>query len=471
MTKSTLLSVWIALSAIIVGLGVAGSTDAAQPENTFRLPPYQKVMLDNGLTVCLMEQHKVPLVYISLALPAGAIYDGSRYGLASLTAESLLFGTEKLTKTQIEERLDFIGASYRATASKDSAQVFMSFVNTDQKTVFPILKEIVCRPTFDANEIDKRKKQLLVELQRDKESPADVIQSYFDRFLFQDHVYGNPVSGTVSSVSSFTDQDVKAFYLGHYHPSGSVLAIVGDFNSPAMQREIAELFRDWKTSGTAPSVTNPPASAIARSRVLLVNKDDATETQFLIGGPGVQRNNPDYVEIQVVNTILGGRFTSWLNDELRVNRGLTYGAGSGFAMYKRTGTFAISSFTATKNTEEAIAVSLQVLDRLHKQGIDEATLSSAKNYINGQFPPKYETAGSLASLLTDMYVYGFDESFINDFQRRVRDVTVEKAKRIVETYFPKDNLQYVLIGKAAEIRKAATKFAEVTEKDIKSDGF
>jgi zinc protease len=466
MTRSALLSAIIVLSTALIGVA-----NAAQAENTFKLPPCQKVVLDNGLTVYLMEQHDVPLVYVSLAFPAGAINDGPRYGLASLTAESLLFGAGNLTKTQMEERLDFIGASYGAGASKDSAQLFLSFVNADRKTVLPILKDIVCHPTFDANEIDKRKKQLLVELQQDKESPADVIQSYFHRFLFQDNVYGNPVSGIPSSVSSFTDKDVKAFYQAHYLPSGSVLAVVGDFDTPAMQQEITALFRDWKTTGTVPSVTAPPASGIAKSRVLLVNKDDATETQFIIGGPGVPRNNPDYVEIQVVNTILGGRFTSWLNDELRINRGLTYGARSGFGMYKRAGTFVISTYTKTESTEEAITVAMDVLNRLHKQGIDETTLTSAKNYVNGQFPPRYETGGSLAGLLTDMYVYGFDESFINDFQKRVQGMTVEKAKQIVAKYFPKDNLQYVLIGKASEIRKAATRLGEVTEKEIKSEGF
>ncbi len=463
MIRSALLSAAILLSPLLLG--------AAQAQNTFQLPPYQKVVLDNGLTVYLMEQHEVPLVYVSLVFPAGAIYDGAQYGLASLTAESLLFGAGAMTKTQIEERLDFIGASYGSGASKDSAQLSMSFVNTDARTVLPILKDVVCHPTFDANEIEKRKKQLLVELQQDKEAPARVVQSYFQRFLFQDNPYGNPISGIPSTVSRFTDEDVKRLYRSHYSPNGSALAIVGDFNTPAMQKEIAELFRDWKPFALTHPMKDPPTFNTAKSRVLLVNKDDATETQFIIGGPGVPRSNPDYVEIQVVNTILGGRFTSWLNDELRINRGLTYGARSGFGMFKQTGTFVISTYTRTASTDEAITVALQVLDRLHQQGIDEATLTSAKNYVNGQFPPRYETAGSLASLLTDMYVYGFDESFINDFQKRVQAMTVEKARQIVTRYFPKDNLQYVLIGKASEIRQVATRLGAVTEKEIRSEGF
>jgi predicted Zn-dependent peptidase len=208
-----------------------------------------------------------------------------------------------------------------------------------------------------------------------------------------------------------------------------------------------------------------------KNRVLLINKADATETRFLIGGPGIQRSNPDFVAIQVVNTILGGRFTSWLNDELRVNRGLTYGARSFFNPYRQAGAFAMYSFTRTEKTIEALDVTLEVLNRLHQQGIDAATLHSAQNYVKGQFPPRYETSGDLAALLTDMFLYNFDQAFINDFQQKVDELTPEKINTIVQKYFPQNNLQFVLIGKADEIREAVRKYGELTEKEISSDGF
>jgi predicted Zn-dependent peptidase len=148
---------------------------------------------------------------------------------------------------------------------------------------------------------------------------------------------------------------------------------------------------------------------------------------------------------------------------------LTYGARSGFSPLKNGGTFSISTFTATKNTEAAIDKALEVFDRLHKGGIDEKTLTSAKNYVKGQFPPNYETSGQLASLLTTMFWYGFDESFINNFQKNVDDLTVEKARQIIAQYFPKGNLQFVLVGKGEDIRKIAAKYGKVTEVSIKED--
>ncbi|MDP2364700.1 MAG: insulinase family protein, partial [Ignavibacteria bacterium] len=192
---------------------------------------------------------------------------------------------------------------------------------------------------------------------------------------------------------------------------------------------------------------------------------------FMIGGFGVPMSNPDQIQIDVINTILGGRFTSWLNDELRVNAGYTYGARSRFASYKTAGTFYISTFTATKNTEPAIDLALKTYNRLFEKGIDEATLKSAKNYVKGQFPPDYETASSLAGFLTQKYIYGLDDSYINDFEKSVDGMTVEKANEIIKKYFPKDNLQFVLIGKANDIREIAKKYGKVIEKNISEDGF
>ncbi|HSP88738.1 MAG TPA: insulinase family protein, partial [Ignavibacteriaceae bacterium] len=155
----------------------------------------------------------------------------------------------------------------------------------------------------------------------------------------------------------------------------------------------------------------------------------------------------------------------------RINSGLSYGAGSYFSSNKNSGTFIISSFTETSTTEEAIDMALKVLDSLHTNGLDEEMLNSAKNYLKGQFPPDYETSQDLASLLVRMFFYNISDSFINDFEKNVDSLTIEKANEIIKTYFPKENLQFVLIGKSSELRDKVTKYGELTEKDINDIGF
>jgi len=457
-----------------IGLLVSGLTltMAAVSQTAFKLPAYEKYQLPNGLTVYLMEQHEVPLISFSAILPAGAINDADKHGLASLTAAGLQYGTRSYTKAQIEEQLDYIGADLNTRATKEFTAISAKFATKDIDKALPIIGEVMSAPTFPATEFEKEKTRTLALLEQDKQSPRRVIGSYWDHFIYGDQAYGNSISGSPASVGKLTAADLKAFYQANYAPEGSAIAIAGDFDTKLMKLKLGRMFSTWKKSGIAQKASAPVAvAAPTEARVLLVNKEDARETTFYIGGLGIQRNNPDFVAIDVVNTLFGGRFTSMLNDELRVNSGLTYGASSRFAPLKNSGTFYITTFTANKTTAPTLEKAVEVLNKLHKDGIDEQSLASAKNYVKGQFPPGYETSGQLAGLLTQMFWYGFNESFINNFQANVDKLDLAGAKAIIAKYYPKDKLQFVMIGKAAEVKPIAQKYGKVTEKQIKEDGF
>jgi len=472
--KSSCMNVWMygcmqSCKHAIMMVVVLSSLSFAQ----FQLPEYEKYTLANGMTLYLMEQHEVPLIYVNSIFPAGAVWDGYQNGLAALTAEALLFGSKNYTKDQIEQTFDFLGADISSGAGKEDAQVSLSFHKKDFDKLFPVFVDIIKNPTFPQVEVDKRKQRWVAELEQDKESPRRVIGNYYNKLIYGDNPYGNPVNGTKKSISEITNDDLRAFFNFHYPLSLGCIAIVGDFNSDEMKAKIESFFPSSQKVDL-PDLPKDLTNAVVLpqgNRVLLVNKDDSRETTFLIGGKGVAWNNPDVVQIDVVNTILGGRFTSWLNAELRINSGLTYGAGSRFSHFRYNGSFYVSSFTATENTIEAIDKTLQVLERLHKEGINEETLSSAKNYMKGQFPPDYETPGQLSGLLTKMFFYGLDDSYINDFEKDVDEMTVEKANEIIAKYFPEDDLQFVLIGKAGDIKDAVSKYGKVTEKNIEEDSY
>lgn len=457
-TKYYIVLLWISL----LGLGASAQG--------YKLPPYQKFKLKNGLTVYLMEQKEVPIISVSVILPAGAIYDGEQSGLASLTATALKHGTRNYSKEKLDNELDYLGAGISSFASKESAGLSARMASKDKDKVLSLLKEVLLEPVFDSAEFAKEKRRVLLSLEQQKESPRSVIGAYFDKFLFGDHVYGNIVQGKISTVTPLSTADIRKFYTANYVPEGSAIAIAGDFNSAEMKSLVTRLFSGWKKGGKPqPNLAAAPVNKPGKQQVLLVNKDDAKETTFYIGAPGIPRNNPDFVAVDVINTLFGGRFTSMLNDELRVNTGLTYGASSRFSALKNGGSFVISTFTAGKTTEPAIDKALEVLDKLHKDGIDEKSLTSAKNYVKGQFPPRYETAGQLAGLMTQMFWYNFDESFINNFEKNVDGLTLDKAKEIIARYFPKDKLQFVLVGKSADIKKIAEKYGPVTEVQIKEE--
>jgi len=440
-------------------------------QDAFKLPDYTKFQLKNGLTIYLMEQHEVPLIQFRAVFPAGAIYDSKdQAGLASITADAMVLGSKNYTKSAIEENTEFVGASIFAGAGKENAFIASSFLKKDQQQILAILKDVVLNPTFPKDEIDKMLSRRLVEMDQMKESPRSVIGSYYNQFVFGEHPYGNAEVGTKNSIQKISEKAIVDFHKNHFVPSASAIAVVGDFNTKTMKAQLEDLFGAWK-GNSVPKVNLGAFPTTEKPRVLLVNKDDASETTFYIGGTGIARNNPDFVGIRVINTILGGRFTSWLNDELRVNSGLTYGARSSFNPYKVGGSFVISTFTANETTEQAIDLALETYNRLHTQGLDEAILSSAKDYVKGQFPPDYETNSALASLLTDMFVYNFDENYINTFTKQVDELSLAKSKELIAIYFPKDNFQFVLVGKASEIGELAKKYGDVKQVEITDDGF
>jgi zinc protease len=359
---------------------------AVMGHSAFKVPAYEKVKLSNGLTLYLMEQHEIPMISVSAIMPAGAIYDGEKHGLAAITAAGLKYGTKSYTKAQIEEQLDFVGADLSTNATKEYSSLSAKFAAKDADKVLPILNEVLTAPVFPVAEFNNEKERVLAALDQAKQSPRQVINSYWNQFIYGSHVYANSISGSPVTVGKLTAEDLKVFYKANYIPAHSAIAIVGDFKASVMKQRLTKLFGSWKNAGAEQgNLAAQLVAPVTEARVLLVNKDDARETTMLIGGPGIKRDNPDFVAIEVVNTLFGARFTSMLNDELRVNSGLTYGARSSFNPLKNSGTFTISTFTATKTTEPTIDKALEVLAKLHSKGLDEQSLASAKNYVKGLF--------------------------------------------------------------------------------------
>ncbi|MCL1090328.1 insulinase family protein [Shewanella profunda] len=465
------------MAALTLGtsLALAGCAATSAPKQvdtgSFAMPSYDKFVLDNGLTVYLMPQREVPLITLNAVVRAGAVNDTTA-GVAQMTATGLLLGAAGQSKADIEQQVDFLGASLVAEADKEGSYLSADFMAKDIDLMLGLFSAAMLTPDFDAAEFDKLKQRAIAGLQQDKESPRAVIGRYFDKLVFGAHPYGNATSGNSDSLEQVTVLQLHAFHKSYYQPTNTAITVVGDFDVAAMKAKLTQTFGQWKGSEKLlqPDL-NQGLPQLTEAKVLLVDKPDAIETTFVIGGLGISRDNPDYVGLTVVNTILGGRFTSWLNDELRVNAGLTYGARSGFSPYTDSGVFTISTFTKTETTQEAMDLALKTYARLWEKGVDQATLDSAKAYVKGQFPPKFETSGQLAGLLSGMYLYGFDDKFINEFQAKVDGLTLEETQRLVKTYFPQKDLQFVLIGNAAKIAPIAAKYGKVQTVDIKATGF
>jgi predicted Zn-dependent peptidase len=457
----------LALLAAVVVAAPLSAQDGA-----LKLPPYKKIALKNGLTLLLMEKHSVPIISFNLVVKAGSTFDpGGKEGAASLTAGLLRKGTASRSADQISTELDFIGGLLSAGADYDSTGGSAEFLKKDLSKGLDILADVILHPGFPQDEVTKLIKQRIDGIKSAKDRAQGVIGSYFNAYLFGSHPYGRPVGGTEKSLAAISREDVTGFYQTYYTPGNAMLAVCGDFNSAEMEKLLGEKFDSWQPR-QAPSASLPVSAPVEGKRLLLVNKPDSTQTYFRIGNTGISRTDPDRVLVGVINTLFGGRFTSMLNTELRVNSGLTYGAGSSFERRKLPGAFVISTYTSNKTTEKAIDLALDVLRRLHEKGITEEELKSAKNYIKGQFAPTIETTDQLAALMTQLEFYGLDKGEIDDYYARIDAMTLADSRRVIRQHFPLDNLVFALIGKADEIESIVRKYApKLDKKSIEDPGF
>lgn len=458
--------------SLAILLALHAVAPAAQENGGLKLPPYKKVKLKNGMTLLLMEQREVPIISFNYIIRAGSIADlAGKEGVASLTAGLLRKGTKTRSADQISAELDFIGGLLGAGSTYDYTNGTAEFIKKDINKGLELLADVLLNPTFPQDEVSKMLKQRIDGIKSAKDQAQGVIGTYYNAYLYGSHPYGRPTGGDEKSLAAITRDDVQKFYQAYYSPSSTIMAVVGDFDSAEMERMITDKFGAW-TAKAAPAIQLADPQPVAGKRLLLIDKPDSTQTFYQIGNIGINRTNADRVYIEVVNTLFGGRFTSMLNSELRINSGLTYGARSRFEERKVRGPFVISTFTRNEATEKAIDMTLDVLKRLHEKGITEEELKSAKNYIKGQFPPDIETTDQLAGLIAGLEFYGLDENEINSYYAKIDSMTVADARRVIKQHFPLDNLVFVLIGKADQIGAIAKKYAtKVDTKTITQQGF
>ncbi|HWZ42350.1 MAG TPA: pitrilysin family protein [Candidatus Saccharimonadales bacterium] len=456
---------------ITAALSMAG-TAGAQAAGTLKMPAYKKTRLKNGMTLLLMERHSVPLIGFQVIVRAGSAGDPEhKEGAAFMAASLLRKGTKTRNAEQFAAELDFIGGTFSSFANADSSEIAAEFVAKDAAKGLDLLSEALLHPAFPQDEFNKLLKQRIDGLKAAKDQAQGVIGAYYNAYLFGRHPYARPTTGDENSLAAITRDDAQKFYQAYYTPANTILAVAGDFSTADMEKMVAQKFEGW-AARPAPAISVPEPAPVTGKRLLLIDKPDSTQTYFRIGNIGITRTNPDRLYIEVVNTLFGGRFTSMINSELRIKSGLTYGASSFFDRRKVRGPFAIATFTKNATTIQAIDKTLEVLRSLHEKSVTAEDLQSAKNYILGQFPPTVETSQQLAGLMAELEFYGLDDREINDMTAKINAMTLADAKRIIQQYYPQENLVFVLIGKASEIGDAVKKYASKMEvRSINDPGF
>jgi predicted Zn-dependent peptidase len=455
------------LAAILVG------AVSQLPAQDVTLPPTTRVELDNGVVLLLNEKHDVPLIGLEAVLRGGAVADpADKNGLASLFAALLEKGAGERDSAAFAEAIDSVGGNLGTEAGREGIVISGNFLARDAALLVELLADMLRRPALDKQELDKLRERTINVLRAAKDSdPGELLPIYANAFLFGAHPYANPAGGSETSLAGIDHDDVLEYYEQQVGADRLIIAVSGDFDMAAMQALLSEAFAGWRpASARLPDIDAPQPDA--GGRVLLIDKPGATQTYFWMGNVGVARDFADRADLDIANTVFGGRFTSMLNTALRVESGLTYGAQSTLDRRQKPGSVAISSFTESGTTAEAVDMAIGVLAQLHDTGVPAAMVDSARNYVLGQFPTRLETAAQLASQFALLEAAQLPVGYINDYGSELLAVSAESVAAVIDDVYPqRDELVFVFIGDAAVIRDTVSKYGAVTEMSINEPHF
>lgn len=438
-------------------------TRAARASGRFVLPPALRRTMPSGLRLIAMEYHKLPLVYLDVVIGSGAARDpAGKEGVASLTAHLLRKGAAGRSAQEIARSVDFAGGSLSAAAERDGSRVTAEFLVKDLDLALTLLTDVLMRPTLADQETERLKGEIIGELMALRENPGPLASRRIMEVLYRDHPYGHAAPGSESTVASLSAEDPRRYHAAHYVPENSFVVAVGDFDAGDMLDRLEASFSTWPSSGWVAPEPVPGPSAPEGRLVYLVDKPDATQSQIRIGGIGIRRTDPDHVPVQVANTILGGGFTSRLVQEIRVKRGLSYGASSRFYPMRREGPFIIGTFSKNETTIDAVRVSLDVLGTFRKDGATFEELDKALRYMKGTFALEHQSPESLADALTDIAFHGLPEDYYDGYLDRIDAVGLDDVARAAREKFPFERAVVLVLGRAESILKDLETLGPVT---------
>ena len=416
------------------------------PPPPLKVPLIQKRTLSSGVPVWIVELHKVPVVHVSLVVKSGSGADPlGKYGIASLTAEMLDEGAGQRNALQIADAIDYLGASLSTSSTSDASYVDLHVPVARLGDALPIMADVALRASFPEAELQRVREELLASLLQAQDDPASLIQFAFPRLVFgPQHRYGTVSIGTMAAVKGFSVEDLRHFHAQHYVPSNAALIVTGDVTTASTMARLEAAFGAWK-GAPAPQTAVPPAPQLTTRQIYLIDKPGAAQSQIRIGWVGVPRSTPDYFALRVLNTILGGSFTSRLNQNLREEHGYAYGASSSFEMRRAAGPFYAAAGVQTDKTAEALTEFFKELDAIRKP-IPAEEIEKAKNYLALLLPRTFETTESLAGSLAQVFVYNLPADYYATYTDRIRAVTPADVQRAAERYIQPDKFAIVIVG-------------------------
>jgi len=424
-------------------------------ESDFHLPARQVFTLANGLEVSLVERHQVPLVFLGMILPGGLSAEPADLpGLASLTTDLLEEGAAGKSSREIAEALERLGAQFEAQAVNDAVLARMSLIRPRLSESLGLFADLLLRPDFPADEVERQRDLHLVDLVQSRDVPAWIAAQVARKVLFRDHPYGRSPMGTEAGLKAIRPEDVARWWRSQARPVGARLLVVGDIDRRTLEPMLRDLFGNWKGPSGDPAPVLPPAPVPDSPRIYLVDRPGAAQSVLVAALPGPARDTPDFPSLEVLEAALGGQFVSRLNLNLREDKGYTYGARAQFQYSRSAGALVATAPVETQVTVPALQEILRELDEVRgKRPVQGEELDYAINSLVNGYPRRFETLQKVASRYLDLILYGLPDQTLDRYPAMIRGVSSEDLRQVASRYLDLGRISIVVVGDASRIRK------------------
>ena len=419
-------------------------TPKANPK--FALPNIEKSKLSNGMEVWLVRQTELPIVSMNMVFKTGSTEDPQGLtGLNDVTSALLDEGTKTRSAVDISNQVQAIGAQLFTTANADSSAVRMLTLTKNFDTALDIFSDVIQNPEFPDAEVENYRKRLLVSLMQRRDNPAAIANLVYDKILYgETHPYGVTISE--KTAQAIKRDDMKNFHQAFYRPNNAVLIVVGDMDMKTLTPKLEAEFKDWK-AGDVSMIDLPDVPQRDNALIYLIDKPGAAQSVINIGHIGVERGSPDYFPLMVMNSMLGGQFSSRINMNLREDKGYTYGARSGFSFRRGAGPFTATAPVQTAVTKESVMEFLKELKGIRGEiPVTQQELEYNKQSLIRRFPAGFETVDQISSQLGNVVVYNLPETYFNDYITRINAVTLEDVNRVANKFITPDKMAIVIVG-------------------------
>ncbi len=434
---------------------------AAAPPLPFRFPPFLHRRLLPGVDLYAAHVPRAPMASVELILPRGGQSDpADARGLASLTADLLDEGSARRSGPDLAAWVERLGGSLSATADWDASYVACTLLAEHLDDALALLAEVVLEPSFPDAEVERLRRRRLAELLRRRSSPAVLAEERFARALYGGGPYGYPMIGDEDDLHRLDRAAAAGFYEQTLRRGGATLIASGDLDPEVVAAAATALLATWPADPPPePTPVQPVASG--GITVHVVDRPQAAQTELRIGHPGPPRNHPDRVPLSVMNSLLGGKFISRINLNLRERHGYTYGAHSSFANRRGPGPFQVSAAVATESVGAAVRETLGELRRLQEEPPADAELLDAVQYLEGVFPYTLQTVESMAQRLSQLAVFALGDDYFDRYFAELREVRPEHIREVAARHLRPEASAVVAVGPAAVLLPQLEPFGAV----------